>query len=90
MKTSSVALLIYHKIWQSENHANLAARNKHKNKNNFVQLGEAVLGVLLSVARDTFMLMSATSEPLVQDRLSGNKVAEISVINWISLYLVLV
>lgn len=88
MKTSSVALLIYHKIWQSENHANLAARNKHKN--NFVQLGEAVLGVLLSVARDTFMLMSATSEPLVQDRLSGNKVAETSVINWISLYLVLV
>lgn len=55
-----------------------------------MQLGEAVLGVLLSVARDTFMLMSATSEPLVQDRLSGNKVAETSVINWISLYLVLV
>lgn len=52
-----------------------------------MQLGEAVLGVLLSVA---FTLMSATSEPLVQDRLSGNKVAEISVINWISLYLVLV
>lgn len=55
-----------HKIWQSENHANLAARNKYKN--NFLQLGEGVLGVLLSVARDTFMLMSATSEPLVQDR----------------------